>query len=746
MCALLTAWCRYVGPLLFLLAAVATLGGSALPTLHLDATQTGPLRPVALIAPDPDYPNYPATQSYQNQMVRSYFAPGGGFDFFFCASGKLKPTDPQVYDPGPEWGYYSPWSSDRLEYGYLPAGAEAIPGGWERAIFAGKEYLSVAEEQNNIDNAGAPGNWFRSLTETSARPDRNDWREERIQAICSHSRIRFPDYDTDGILRPYDFIYFENYIENRPLDPQAPPRRLGLQEGVLLGIAIARRPADYPGACHEGWEVLSYEQTLNANGQTVDGPRYWQPLGPYDPFQSTSQPDRADHRDPWVILIRPRVLREDPVYAEYWRNGVLPDDGVPIAYQHPFWGCGLPNAVVVDDRIQLYYADTTHWWQQVDLDPNRTNDPKPGSDSAAGEVISEPPVIAPFRLQLTLSHPYAWSEQAWTNEMMRTDETTWEAEVLPWGNPEEPLRMVLVDSNTSLNTVRSDGRHVFVNTQSFLNRAQILRLPIVSGEDSTAGSGGGTLHSGPVRKSTTAPNWVWSFDNTAVAYVADDPATALPGDGYYLQGELINPASGDTRDRIVYATAKNDPDSVFTGQDGRRWSFRGVLAYVHNVLGVDDTTRFEALFTLTVDPYGHVPLNTPLWAMFMRPRTVFYDDPTPFTNGHNTFELWGFHTALSSRGEPDAWSSLDITEAGVAPTTTLIAVANATVVANDTTAVITWTDQETTEHGYLIERAVADGPFALLANLRPDAQSYTDEGLVRGETYRYRVRAWRDDS
>ncbi|MEL6560224.1 MAG: PHB depolymerase family esterase [Bacteroidota bacterium] len=53
---------------------------------------------------------------------------------------------------------------------------------------------------------------------------------------------------------------------------------------------------------------------------------------------------------------------------------------------------------------------------------------------------------------------------------------------------------------------------------------------------------------------------------------------------------------------------------------------------------------------------------------------------------------------------------------------------------------VSWTDNETTETGYQVERATnASGPFTVVANLGANASSYSDTGLSQLTTYFYRV-------
>lgn len=56
---------------------------------------------------------------------------------------------------------------------------------------------------------------------------------------------------------------------------------------------------------------------------------------------------------------------------------------------------------------------------------------------------------------------------------------------------------------------------------------------------------------------------------------------------------------------------------------------------------------------------------------------------------------------------------------------------------------LSWTDNSTTETGFLLERALGtSGAFQLLANLPANTTSHPEMGLSLGEVYRYRVRSY----
>lgn len=53
---------------------------------------------------------------------------------------------------------------------------------------------------------------------------------------------------------------------------------------------------------------------------------------------------------------------------------------------------------------------------------------------------------------------------------------------------------------------------------------------------------------------------------------------------------------------------------------------------------------------------------------------------------------------------------------------------------------LNWTDNETTETGYIVERSTSSaGPFTTIANLGPNSTSYSDNGLNQLTTYYYRI-------
>jgi predicted phage tail protein len=66
----------------------------------------------------------------------------------------------------------------------------------------------------------------------------------------------------------------------------------------------------------------------------------------------------------------------------------------------------------------------------------------------------------------------------------------------------------------------------------------------------------------------------------------------------------------------------------------------------------------------------------------------------------------------------------------------------AAVMISDDSLQLSWTDRADNETGYQVERrGPGEADFRLIVLLPPDAEAYLDVGLVRGSTYRYRVRA-----
>lgn len=60
---------------------------------------------------------------------------------------------------------------------------------------------------------------------------------------------------------------------------------------------------------------------------------------------------------------------------------------------------------------------------------------------------------------------------------------------------------------------------------------------------------------------------------------------------------------------------------------------------------------------------------------------------------------------------------------------------------NPQTVSLSWVDNASSESGFRIERAEADGPFTELTGLPPNSTSYVDASVQSGRNYRYRVSA-----
>jgi len=61
---------------------------------------------------------------------------------------------------------------------------------------------------------------------------------------------------------------------------------------------------------------------------------------------------------------------------------------------------------------------------------------------------------------------------------------------------------------------------------------------------------------------------------------------------------------------------------------------------------------------------------------------------------------------------------------------------------NDQSVKISWTDNCSFESGYKIERKTEGGNYILIDSVIEDITNYTDEGLIYGETYYYRIKAY----
>lgn len=66
-----------------------------------------------------------------------------------------------------------------------------------------------------------------------------------------------------------------------------------------------------------------------------------------------------------------------------------------------------------------------------------------------------------------------------------------------------------------------------------------------------------------------------------------------------------------------------------------------------------------------------------------------------------------------------------------------------TTLTGPTRVELNWTDNSTREDGFSIERATGTGAWTQLASVIADVTGFTDDTVVTGTTYRYRVRAFR---
>ena len=56
--------------------------------------------------------------------------------------------------------------------------------------------------------------------------------------------------------------------------------------------------------------------------------------------------------------------------------------------------------------------------------------------------------------------------------------------------------------------------------------------------------------------------------------------------------------------------------------------------------------------------------------------------------------------------------------------------------------VLSWSDNSSDEDGFLVERRAATGGFAQIGSVGPNAVTFVDSGVVAGQPYCYRVRAF----
>jgi hypothetical protein len=64
-----------------------------------------------------------------------------------------------------------------------------------------------------------------------------------------------------------------------------------------------------------------------------------------------------------------------------------------------------------------------------------------------------------------------------------------------------------------------------------------------------------------------------------------------------------------------------------------------------------------------------------------------------------------------------------------------------TAVVSPGRVVLTWVDRSSAETGFVIERSTAGGPFLPIAGVLNDVTTYTDQSVVAGTRYSYRIRA-----
>jgi hypothetical protein len=97
--------------------------------------------------------------------------------------------------------------------------------------------------------------------------------------------------------------------------------------------------------------------------------------------------------------------------------------------------------------------------------------------------------------------------------------------------------------------------------------------------------------------------------------------------------------------------------------------------------------------------------------------------------------------AVNATGTSDWSTPRDFTLPGA-----LLAPTNLTATANSATLEVelAWDDNSSIETGFSIERALGNGTYSVIATLAADETSYTDTGLIAGNSYSYKVRTNQD--
>jgi len=117
--------------------------------------------------------------------------------------------------------------------------------------------------------------------------------------------------------------------------------------------------------------------------------------------------------------------------------------------------------------------------------------------------------------------------------------------------------------------------------------------------------------------------------------------------------------------------------------------------------------------------------------------TTTYLDEGLNTGTTYAYEATAFNTAGESEASNTAMATTDVKPV-ILPSAPSNLSAQAT---NFDMVVLSFTDNADNEDGFEVSRAVADGPFAVLATLEADATSYTDNGLEAETQYTYKVAA-----
>jgi fibronectin type 3 domain-containing protein len=160
------------------------------------------------------------------------------------------------------------------------------------------------------------------------------------------------------------------------------------------------------------------------------------------------------------------------------------------------------------------------------------------------------------------------------------------------------------------------------------------------------------------------------------------------------------------------------PDDAFASFDGANvslsWTFNGATQTGFTIQRMGNTTSWQTIATLGTGVRSYVDPNLPV----------------NYTYSYQVcaFNAWGENCTSAPEyiyTQPAAPSNL-----------------TTSVGATVTTAVLNWTNNSHTSELNLIERALGNAAFEEVARPKGGMTTYTDQNLIAGATYRYRVRAW----